>query len=125
MSTVSPIIEKVVQELQSRDVEWTEFAVVWGIDATGKANDGWGYWFTAKDGDPQAFSVAPWDIDESLTPYLSELYSDGNYPIRMLAQFNRDTGRYNIEFEDTDTTRWQITPANLDQAREALRPNLG
>lgn len=125
MSKIKPLIDLTAKELENRGAGWEEFSVVWGIANDGEANDSWGFWFATPASDPQAFGVPPWDVEQELLSYLDELYPGGNYPIRALLQFNRTTGRYNVDFEDSDTTRWQVTPANLDQAREALRPNLG
>ncbi len=41
---------------------------------------------------------------------------------RALIHIWRDTGKMNVTFEYDDPARWQISPANLEQSVNALRP---
>ncbi len=41
---------------------------------------------------------------------------------RALLHIWRDTGKMNVTFEYDDPARWQISPANLEESVNALRP---
>jgi hypothetical protein len=43
-------------------------------------------------------------------------------PRKILVQFDRTTGKYDITFEETDEARWKVTPRNFRELREELRP---
>jgi hypothetical protein len=43
--------------------------------------------------------------------------------VKILVQFDRDSGKYEVTFEDDDASRWKVTPANIDQISEELRPH--
>jgi hypothetical protein len=42
--------------------------------------------------------------------------------VKILVQYDRTTGKYEMTFEDTDEGRWAVKPANYRQVREELRP---
>ncbi|MBS1699341.1 MAG: hypothetical protein JST25_13175 [Actinobacteria bacterium] len=64
-------------------------------------------------------------LDPSLRTYLESLYQPGEaWPTRLLIQISRVTGDYEITFEDSDTSRWKITPANLETIHDELRPSV-
>jgi hypothetical protein len=46
-------------------------------------------------------------------------------PRKILVQFDRTTGRYDVTFEESDDARWKVTPRNFREIREELRPALG
>ncbi len=121
---LSRTIEAVLNSPKLNRAPWTEFSLVAGLAADGWVNHNFGYSFAAGSG-PNAFSAKNRQLQEPLQAYLEGVYLERNYPIRVLLQFNRESGRHAVEFEDSDVGRWQVTPSNLDEAREALRPNLG
>ncbi|WP_165962808.1 hypothetical protein [Occultella glacieicola] len=45
-------------------------------------------------------------------------------PENLLVQFDRAVGQYKVIFEDTDSSRWKVTPENSDEVRAELRPRL-
>lgn len=64
-----------------------------------------------------------WAIEPAVTAYTDSYYQPGEpLPVRSLVQFDRRKGKYEVTFEDTDETRWKVTPRNLRQIRETLRP---
>ncbi len=44
-------------------------------------------------------------------------------PLTLLVQFDRESGRYEVTFEDLDSSRWKVTPANVQQISVELRPH--
>lgn len=70
-----------------------------------------------------AVSAKTWDLRQPLSAYLGGLYPDGKFPVRVLVQFDRETGKYNVDFEDTYETRWRVNPGNIEEMPSAVRPN--
>lgn len=63
-------------------------------------------------------------IQSSVQAYLGSHYEPGDVlPVKILVQFERTTGRYEVTFEDTDDERWKTRPTNYRQMREELRPS--
>ena len=66
----------------------------------------------------------PWDSKEAVNAYLASCLHPGDeFPVQLLVQYDRTTGKYEITFEDTDSSRWQVTVANMDAVREQLQPH--
>lgn len=60
----------------------------------------------------------------ALNAYTESYYKpDQPLPVKLLVQFDRVSGKYEVTFEDTDVSRWKVVPANIDEIREELRPN--
>ncbi|MHA7175885.1 hypothetical protein ACX80D_04465 [Arthrobacter sp. Sr24] len=53
---------------------------------------------------------------------VSHYTHEEQWPTRLLVQFNRKSGQYNVLLEEFDTSRWRMTPNNMDAIREELRP---
>ena len=54
---------------------------------------------------------------------MESYYAPGErWPARMLVQFNRKSGQYKVLFEESDKSRWKLTPRNMDAMYEELRP---
>lgn len=122
MAEVADIIREIVGTTESLRDSWSGLSVIIGFDDDGDPDSSYGYAYYP-DG-IEAIAPAPWDLEEAINSYLGSVYGDGPFPRKMLIQFNRPSGRYNIEFEDKDPARWQVTPANIDKIREELRPKL-
>ena len=64
----------------------------------------------------------PSGIAPAVAAYLDSYYAqDHEPPAKILVQFDRSSGKYEVTFEDDDVTRWKVTPANIDQIGEELR----
>lgn len=51
------------------------------------------------------------------------IHNQCNYKFKqLLIQMERETSRIKIDFEFDDANRWSITPSNIKQMREELRP---
>ncbi|RSN48034.1 hypothetical protein DMC64_12545 [Amycolatopsis sp. WAC 04197] len=58
--------------------------------------------------------------------YRGGYYRPGDkLPVKILVQFDRTAGKYEVTFEDTDEDRWAVKPKNFRTMREQLRPKLG
>ncbi|TEW51757.1 hypothetical protein [Psychromonas algicola] len=42
---------------------------------------------------------------------------------QMLIQLERDTTKINIEFDNSANGKWTITPSNIDDIKNQIRPN--
>ena len=81
-----------------------------------------GYLFTV-DRFIGAAGVGLRSIQPAVRAYMESYYAPGErWPARMLVQFNRKSGQYKVLFEESDKSRWKLTPRNMDAMYEELRP---
>lgn len=76
--------------------------------------------------DTSAIPVAadPLKVMPVLDEYLQSYYKPGEtLPIAMLIQFDKTSGAYKVTMEDTDESRWKVTPKNYKEIRKELRFN--
>lgn len=63
-------------------------------------------------------------LDNKIEGLRSKIYDQCNKEFKqILIQMESNTNRIKIDFEFDDESRWSITPANLRQIREELKPN--
>lgn len=102
--------------------EWAAMAMVFELRDR-EVVGSYGY-FYSPDG-----SITPRSADPdqaALDAYLATLYAEGaEWPVKMLVQWDRASGAYEVTFEDRDRDRWRVTPATLEAVREGLRPSFG
>ncbi|MGW4833265.1 hypothetical protein ACWEOG_37105 [Amycolatopsis japonica] len=107
------------------------------VDATGPA-DGWeslamilefgegfrsAYGYAYSPGDVIAPVACKWS---SIEAAVDAYYRPGDkLPVKILVQFDRTAGKYEVTFEDTDEDRWAVKPKNFRTMREQLRPKFG
>ena len=119
------VVREIIASGDLDDFPWSEFSIVVSYDEDGDVDQTYGYAY-ASDGEWKAFAITPRLVRSSLNRYRERLRKDGDKGfIKLFFQFNRDTGRFNADFEYEDATRWQVTPANIDRIIEDLRPDLG
>ncbi|MFI5558297.1 hypothetical protein ACIA2T_03370 [Amycolatopsis japonica] len=111
------------------------------VDAMGPA-DGWeslamvlefgegfrsAYGYAYSPGDVITPVACEWPkIEASVDAYLGGYYQSGEkLPVKILVQFDRTVGKYEVTFEDTDEDRWAVKPKNFRTMREQLRPKFG
>ncbi len=119
------LIRALVQNVSGPDVDWDNWqsmAIV--IDSfDGRFNSASGYLYSP-DGTISAVAARPSAVLPLVDAYTDGYYKEGEaLPVQLLVQYDRASGKYSITFEDTDRTRWKITPKNYKELREALRPN--
>ncbi|WP_409490489.1 hypothetical protein [Amycolatopsis sp. cmx-11-12] len=65
-------------------------------------------------------------IESAVGAYLDGYYRPGErLPVKILVQFDRTAGKYEVTFEDADEDRWAVKPKNFREMREHLRPKFG
>jgi len=123
MSTelATKLIRALIENLRTTRDDWSSLAMVLEFNES-ELSGTYGYlYFT--EGTSSAVSVRPSRIEPSVAAYAAAYYEPGqSLPVKMLVQFDRTAGEYEVTFEDTDASRWQVTPQNLDQVRDDLRP---
>ena len=88
----------------------------------GRFNSAHGYTYSA-DGAITPVAARPSAVLPFVDAYISSTYKpDDALPIKFLVQYSRASGKYTITFEDTDETRWKVTPKNFRELQEELRP---
>lgn len=115
------LIKALVENLQDAPDEWTSLAMVLGFD-TQKVNRVYGFAYSAG-GEPSGVTASPYEIRSGVKAYTDSCFEPGEpLPIKLLVQFDRNKGQYEVTFEDTDPARWKMTPATFDTMPEELRP---
>ncbi|KLV04006.1 hypothetical protein ABT56_15355 [Photobacterium aquae] len=120
------LIELASLFLETKDVkdnDWTECCFVFEFGEGHVSNSGYLY-----DGDEVTPAIASIECYPVLLGYklleLRELiYSEcGHKFIQLLFQMENKTKRFKIDFEFDDPKRWAITPCNMFEMRERLKP---
>ena len=121
MSEVSQLVKVIAQGDDAFNGNWTSFSLVIGFDGDGDPHNAYGYLYKP-DGDFEAISTNLFAIELPMMAYLKSVYGEGPYPIKLLIQFDRNSGRFNIDFEGKKNNRWAVTPADIHGFIESLRP---
>lgn len=128
MELMEAIAREIVDAGELQGIDWVEVSAVFSIDSDGDVNSSYGYAYDTR-GRAHAVAFLYPNVEREVTAYRGWLRQKGRKGdkgiIKMLFQFNRNTRRARADFEYDDPLRWQVTPANLDAAIEALRPRLG
>ena len=120
-STVS-LIKAVVANMQGAEDDWVTLSMVVEFRERRIATT-YGYAYNSTN---EAYAVAarPSRIMEAFDQFVENTYGpDEPAPVKLLIQFNRDSGQYTVQYEDTDRLRWKVTPNNIDTIINELRPN--
>lgn len=116
------LIRALVDHLEDAPDDWSSFALVLGFDGE-KVNQVHGYAYSP-DGTATSAGADPYDIRSAVKAYTDSYYKPGEpLPVTLLVEFDRDAGKYEVTFEDTNAERWKLTPANFSSLREELRPH--
>lgn len=120
------LIRTVIASLDGPDADldgWTSMSIVLEFP-DGGFNSAHGYLYSPE-GRISAVAADPWAVREAVKAYTDGYYAQGEpLPRKILLQFDRTSGKYNILFEESDETRWKATPRNFRELREELRPAL-
>lgn len=100
---------------------WESLAIILEFP-DGEFNEAHGYLYSP-DGLISAVASDPWAVKAAVKAYTDGYYPPGEaMPRKILVQFDRTTGKYDMTFEETDEARWKVTPRNFKELREELRP---
>ncbi len=121
MNTIEEMINVIVKDDNAFELDWVSFTLILELREDGRPSGTNGYLFT-KLGDFEPFATTPRLLRPSIAAYFQEVYGDTQPPIKMLLQFDRASGRFNVQFEDKDESRWQVRPADIHGYIEELRP---
>ncbi|OCJ04554.1 hypothetical protein A6U86_30025 [Rhizobium sp. AC27/96] len=119
------IAREMVNSGELDTIDWVEVSAIFGIDADGDVVESYGYAYD-RSGKPHAVAFLTDAVEREVKSYREWLREEhrGDF-IKMLFQFNRESRRFNADFEYDNPRRWQVTPRNLETIVEELRPNLG
>ncbi|MGH1367760.1 MAG: hypothetical protein ACRBCL_04030 [Maritimibacter sp.] len=121
MSDISGVISAIAADLEDESVNWQSFSLVLEVNQSGKLNGNSGYAYDAN-GAFTAIAVNVYGLRPAMHAYLEGVYGDTPFPVRMLLQFDRSTGQFKTLFEDKDTSRWAVTPADIHGYIDRMRP---
>lgn len=120
------LIRALIGSLDGPDADldgWKSVSVVLEFP-DGEFNSAHGYLYSP-DGSISLVAADPWAVKAAVKAYTDGYYAPGEpLPRKILVQFDRSTGKYDIRFEETDAARWKATPKNFRELREELRPKL-
>lgn len=125
-NVTADLIRKLVDALSGPSVDWDGWASMAMIleFPEGKFNEAHGYLYSP-DGTISAVASDPWVVAPAVKAYTDSYYQAGEaMPLKILVELDRPSGKYNVTFEDTDESRWKMTPKNRKVFREELRPKL-
>ncbi|MGW2183402.1 hypothetical protein ACWCXX_36265 [Streptomyces sp. NPDC001732] len=122
--TTVGLIRALIENIGGPDVDWDgwdSFAMILQFP-DGKFNEAHGYLYSP-DGTISAVAADPWEVEAAVKAYTDGYYQPGDaLPMKILVQFDRTKGKYNVSFEETDETRWKMTPRNFRTIHDELRP---
>ena len=111
-----------LDETFERLPEWRMLSMI--IDLDGKRFAGTHGYVYAADGTPTPTSCSGFTLKKTVTAFLESKYSgNAEYPVAVLVQYDKVSGRYAFTFEDTDKSRWKVNPLNFKEMPEKVRPN--
>ena len=115
-------IAKAIAASPRLDPEWKSLSVVFTFDDSSLSN--FGYCYTGEGrNDWRAFSSTSDELDDDLIKLREVMKAESKAEWRQgLFQLVRDTREIKFEFTYDGETRWVVTPGNLDQIVQALRP---
>jgi len=115
------LIRALIENMRGASDDWKSLAMV--IDVGGGGFSGTHGYAYAADGTASAVASRPSAVRPAVDAYLRSRDAPGAaLPVAILVQFDRSLGEYEVTIEDTDASRWKVTPSNLDDIRERLRP---
>jgi len=115
------LIRALIDNMRGAPDDWASFAMVVSL-SEGRIAGTSGYTYSP-DGTVSAVASRPTAVMAALDAYLAGHYRpEDPRPVKLLVQFDRDLGRYEVTFEDADETRWKVTPENIETLPAQLRP---
>lgn len=123
-NVTADLLHALVDNLAGDQVDWDGWESMAMIleFPDGTFNEAHGYLYSP-DGTISAVASDPWAVRTAVDAYTSSYYKpDDVLPVQMLLELNRRSGKYRVTFEDSDDTRWKMTPRNRRTFREELRP---
>jgi predicted nucleotidyltransferase len=120
------IFEIVHVILMSEDVKennWESLSFVFDVADSHIANSG--FLYTEDKIRPAVADIDhdPLILDDKIIELREKVFEQCNAKFKqLLIQMEKGSGRIKIDFEFDNPSRWSITPANMKQIREELRP---
>lgn len=124
MEMLERIARAITDDINVSRIDWTELSIVFSFEDDGFCSGHFGYAYDG-DGRPTPFTLNSMDAEISASNYREWLrQDDARGMIKMLFQFNRQSRKVQAAFEYDNSSRWQVTPANIDVITDELRPDL-
>lgn len=123
-NVTADLLHALVDNLDGPDIDregWASMSMILEFPE-GAFNEAHGYLYSP-DGTISAVAADAWAVKPAVDAYMGSYFKEGDaLPVQVLVQLDRTNGKYNVTFEDSDETRWKMTPRNRKVFREELRP---
>lgn len=123
-NVTADLLHALVDNVDGPDIDregWESIAMILEFP-DGTFNEAHGFLYSPGDV-ISAVAADAWAVKPAVDAYTSSYFKpDEALPVQILVQLDRTKGKYNVTFEDTDPTRWKMTPRNRKVFREELRP---
>lgn len=104
--------------------DWESFAIVLGLDEDGEYQQSYGYAYGAQDSWVKPITAQPDILDDPLADFIADRYPHRQTPpVKILFQLRLTDGSYDTTFEDSDRSRWKVSPHNFEQIQHDLKPH--
>lgn len=118
---IGAIAREIINCGELNSVDWVEVSAISSFDDEGDVRESYGYAYDRK-GNAHAAAFLYDSVEKEVKRYRAWLrLKNDKGIIKMLIQFNKETRRYNADFEYNDPSRWQVTPNNIGSIAEQLR----
>lgn len=115
------LVRALIENMQGHRGDWEALAMILEFP-DGRFNSAHGYAYSPGDV-ISAVASHPRAVAPAVAAYTASYYQpEAPLPRKLLVQFDRTSGKYEITFEDKDESRWEVTPHTLLTLREELRP---
>ncbi|MGO2518536.1 MAG: hypothetical protein ACTH8F_00285 [Microbacterium sp.] len=118
------LLHALVDHMNGPDMDgegWASMAMILEFP-DGLFNEAHGFLYSP-DGTISPVAAGTHAVKPAVSAYTSSYFAAGEaLPVQMLVQLDRTKGKYVVTFEDTDATRWKMTPRNRNEFHATLRP---
>ena len=111
-NVTADLLHALVDNLDGPDIDregWASMSMILEFPE-GAFNEAHGYLYSP-DGTISAVAADAWAVKPAVDAYMGSYFKEGDaLPVQVLVQLDRTNGKYNVTFEDSDETRWKMTP---------------
>lgn len=117
MSKRDELLQKIAEEIN--ELPWEELSLVISTADGVISQAGYAYYSN----EVESIAVESFDFYDYVDELRDETKVENESPFKkMLVQLEASSGRVKCDFEYDDEIRWSITPKNMNEVKEEIRP---